>query len=609
MSLKLTLLIFFIYVSLSSPSCIENQNNCTKCNPLTNLCVSCDPKEILIPDTEGGCTGNKNCISGYNYCKECDKSNNCEKCETGYYPDEIGGCSYTENCKYSLRGECLVCNENYILVGNAIKLCKYLYSEDLMNCEEINYSTGLCNNCSENFYQNSKDNKCVGTENCAFSTYGVCKVCDDEYYLNKFEEKCKIKEDNFLHCKLTIDGNFCEECEDNYFLALDGNCTNINFCQNVNISNDFSCIECISEYFFTRRGHICTKEENCLEGEKIAGNCISCMDYYYLDSNSGNCISNQENNDYKFCKKVFSNICIECISGYFLGEDNRCSTTTKCINSKNGECGFCKDGYFLDEAKKCHDIKDCKYSSISGLSYICKECYENYYYNVSSNKCELAQNREFENCLKTDNDGKVCSKCKKNYYITTKYNICYNNNEEDSFYKCAKVDDYLNECVECEYGYFLHSRDKVCKISDCAISENENKCIECDDEYCLDAKNEICISNSKIPDEKTNFIYYNCKKTNEDGNACEICKELSVLKNGYCFNNEMCESFEEGVCQKCKQYQETDDYYCVNKDFGCVWTYVSNCLQCDDSFDFNKCTKCMEGYVLDEYNECVESYY
>ena len=606
MSLKLIFLTFFISISLSSSSCIVNQNNCTKCNWLTNLCISCSPKEIFVPDSEGGCTGNKNCIPGYNYCKECDNSNNCKTCEIGYYPDEIGGCTYTENCKYSLRGECLLCREDYILIGNAIKLCKYIFSENLMNCEEINYSTGLCNNCSESYYKNSKDNKCIETGNCSLSLYGICKKCDDGYYLDKTDEQCKLKTDNFLHCKETIDGNNCEECDDNYFLASDGNCTNVNYCQNVNISNNFKCIECISGYYLTRHGNVCTNEKNCIEAEQITGNCFSCINSFYLNANSGNCFSNLENNDYKFCKKVFSNTCIECISGYFLGGDNKCSDTEKCAISKNGECQKCNNEYFLDEAKKCHDIKNCKYSSQSYSGYICKECNENYFYNFTSNKCELAQSREFENCLKTDKDGKTCSECKKNYYISIQYNICYNNTEEGPFYKCAKVNDYLNKCIECESGYYLGSRDNLCKISDCEVIENGNKCNECNNEYCLDVKNGICVKNSYPPKEKSQFAFYNCKKTNENGDACQICEESFDVKDGYCFNNEMCESYEGGICEKCKGNE--DDDYCLNKNFGCVWTYVSNCLRCDYDLNFNMCTECMEGYVLNEYNECVDSY-
>ena len=602
-NLKFILLISFISINLSSPFCKENQNYCTKCNPITNICINCSPKEIFIPDTEGGCICNKNCIAGYNYCKECDTSSNCQKCETGYYPDEIGGCSYTENCKYSLRGECLICKEDFILIGDTIKLCKYKYSEDLLNCEEINYKTGLCENCDNNYYKNSKDNKCTKTENCASSLLGMCKKCNTEYYLNKIEEKCIKETEKFQHCKETIDGYNCEECDDDYFLSLDGYCSKINFCLINNINNDFSCTQCISGYFLTKNGNVCTQEENCLEGEKITGNCISCIDNFYLNTNLGKCFSNKENNEFKFCKKAFSDICTECISGYFLGEDNKCSTTTKCVYSENGECNFCKEGFFLDDAKKCNDVENCKYSSPSYPSYTCKECYENYYYNVASNKCLLADDRKFENCLKTNYDGKTCFECRKNYFISTQNNYCYSNMEEGPFYKCLKGDTNLNICIVCESEYYLGSEDDLCtKIMNCAISENENKCTKCDDDYCLNVKNGTCISNSEVPVDKNKLIYYNCKKTNENGNACEICENPYILINGYCFNNEKCEVYEKGICQKCLNIGNN---YCLNKDFGCVETYVSNCLKCDDSLDFDSCTECMEGYILDEYNECV----
>ena len=49
---------------------------------------------------------------------ECSpKGDLCIICPDGYYPDENGGCTYTENCAISDRGECIECSDNYILIG------------------------------------------------------------------------------------------------------------------------------------------------------------------------------------------------------------------------------------------------------------------------------------------------------------------------------------------------------------------------------------------------------------------------------------------------------------------------------------------------------------
>ena len=43
----------------------KNDNYCSKCNPLTNLCAKCE-FDILTPDEYGGCIGIQKCTLGYN---------------------------------------------------------------------------------------------------------------------------------------------------------------------------------------------------------------------------------------------------------------------------------------------------------------------------------------------------------------------------------------------------------------------------------------------------------------------------------------------------------------------------------------------------------------
>ena len=47
-------------------------------------------------------------------------------------------------------------------------------------------------------------------------------------------------------------------------------------------------------------------------------------------------------------------------------------------------------------------------------------------------------------------------------------------------------------------------------------------------------KNKICEYNYKITKEEDKY-FYRCKKTNEDGNRCEVCNDNFTLnKNGLC---------------------------------------------------------------------------
>ena len=139
-----TIFLAFLGIAISSPSCEIEKNFCSECHPITNLCTKCK-YNTLIPDEEGGCTGVKKCIVGKNYCNKCKEENNlCNECEAGYYPDKNGGCSYDENCEISFGGYCIKCQENYYLIGEELKICKYIDLDDFQNCKEINYKNGQC---------------------------------------------------------------------------------------------------------------------------------------------------------------------------------------------------------------------------------------------------------------------------------------------------------------------------------------------------------------------------------------------------------------------------------------------------------------------------------
>ena len=174
----------------SIPSCKEEVNHCTRCNPVTKLCVQCD-KDIYIPDELGGCTYSRKCIFGENYCLECNEEGNfCNKCEDDYFPDKNGGCSYTDNCEISYKGICQECSIDFILIGiddyfiNGVKICKWKESEDLKHCERINIENGVCIFCENDYYLNSGDRKCTKVENCYQSSFDICQKCKEGFYLD-----------------------------------------------------------------------------------------------------------------------------------------------------------------------------------------------------------------------------------------------------------------------------------------------------------------------------------------------------------------------------------------------------------------------------------------
>ena len=596
---KIIFSIFIIFIKYYfSLGCIEGENFCLKCDNQNNLCIQCK-NEILIPDDQGGCIGIKKCNVGENYCNECNPINNlCQSCEIGYSPDNNGGCSYIVNCDISYKGLCLKCIENFILIGpdNGYKFCKSIYSSDLKNCKKINEENGICSECDEGYFLGQRDYKCSKTENCYESNFGTCNKCIDGYYLNRKNDACLLKEDQFQNCKETVNGENCEICDDNYFISEDNYCIKTNFCSE---TNDYDCIKCINNYFLAKNGN-CTSTDNCLNAEGDMGLCINCLNEFYLDLKDEKCKSNELEDEYKYCSKS-NEICFECISGYYLGEDNKCSTSKNCAESESGICIYCSDNYFLGKDNKCITTQNCAYTNDR---YECIECNEGYL--LVNKTCILNNNEKFINCKITDDAGKICQLCKNDFYLNLTDNICYSNQEYGQFYKCKKSSDTANICIECLSGYYLGYEDKKCThTAACVSSDSYNQCHRCDEDYfCLNLNNFTCVMNEYITNED-NMMFYKCVLTNENGTKCDCCENsFEIGEKGYCYNIVDCDKKNNDKCVKCKEKNFYNFELCLNQYFGCVETSVKNCLKCDDPFDFETCTQCYEGYKLTENNYC-----
>ena len=603
----LSYLIFFHFFKMTlseEPSCNVFSNHCTKCHPITNLCIACD-SDIYAPNDKGGCDYARKCKEGNNYCIECNGEGKlCKKCEEGYFPDGNGGCTYTNNCDVSYQGECLICNEGYILIGQQfnlmkeLKICKSLNSDDLKNCKRINTIKGICVECEEGFYKNYGDQRCIKTENCYESVFGVCTKCNEYYYLNKLEDKCLMQQGFFEHCKETLDGETCNSCEENYHFNQEGRCIWTNYCAEESVIG--KCKKCFDGYYVAKKDGSCTPEINCNIGYKDLGICNRCIDNYYIDYKDGKCKSNLDKEEFIYCVAA-DEVCIECSYEKYLGFDNKCSNSRDCSESYNGKCIECKDGFYLGLDNYCTNVQHCIYSNY----YQCIECEENYYYDRSVNLCKNID-ANFTNCKYTY-DGINCERCHKDYYLNQTDHLCYPNDEPGDFYKCQMTNENGTLCAVCIEDYYLGHKDNKCTdMFGCELSENEDRCLECNYLFCLNAKTGKCEDNEEITKEEDK-IYYRCQKTNEEATACEECvKNYTLNENGLCIDEDHCvERDENGKCKTC--YNDGFLYsYCMNNDFECVETYSEKCLECNDILNFDKCTKCLEGYELDENGNCLD---
>ena len=592
------IILIILQIKLSSSKCIEGENNCEICHPITKMCIKCN-KNIYIPNSNGLCGPSHKCKLGDNYCLKCNKEENlCEECDLGYYPDENGGCSYNNNCEISYKGECLKCKDNYILIGknDDLKFCKSLDSDDFLNCKKIDQETGKCEQCIENYNLNEGDKKCLEIFDCYESFLGNCTKCNTSYYLNKIENKCRYQVGTFFNCKISLDGKTCSECDDDYYLLEPGYCISVNFCLKEELYS--KCKKCIPGYYISNFDGSCTKESKCNLGDKNLGICTECEEDYYIDFFDGKCKSNQENNEFKFCQQA-DIYCKKCILGYYLSEDKKCSSTNYCEKVENGICQKCIENYYLGLDKKCTNIEHCIYSYYDK----CYECEDNYYYNDNDKKCNYINDTKFKNCKY----GKeYCEECKDDFYLNVTDFLCYDNTDiNDKFYKCAFIDTNNEFCEECVDEYYLGEIDNKCTNNyGCDLSDNENKerCLECNYYYCLDVRTGKCEYNDELNDENKK-IYFRCNRTNKEGTECEICVEGYFLSNGLCKETFHCIEEKDGICQKC--HNSYAYHFCLNNDFGCIQIYYDNCLECNDDLDFNSCTKCYEGYELNKFNICI----
>ena len=607
MKFYLVYILLIAYQIVICQKCVEGQNFCKNCNQLTNLCAICYNNDVLTPDKNGGCEGNKKCEKDKNYCTECDSDGNlCSVCEEGYIPDENGGCTYSNNCEISIEGVCIKCKTDFILIGKTtynnvydnLKICKYNKSEEFKNCEVIDYEKGLCRYCKQDYFLTGKDKKCTKVQFCAESKFGVCKECNAGYYLDKLEDKCLQQKRPFLHCKISLDGEKCDECIENYYFDENGECIRSNFCSN---EKDYNCEKCNEGYFLTQT-YDCTKTKNCKKGNRDLGICTLCMNNYYLDYQDGKCKSNLEDNDFKYCQMAEDDVCTKCIEGTYLSKDFKCSYTPFCSEVEDGICTLCDKNYYLGLDNKCTDVKHCIYSNGE-----CIECEGDYYFDRNNRTCKIGEN-ELLHC-KIGVEGYNCDICKTNFYLNKTDLLCYSNLKKNKFYKCAVTDNKAEICAECENGYYLGIKDNLCTtVEGCEISENATRCSKCDsDFYCLDKKTGKCELNYEIEKEEQK-IYYKCNETNEEGTKCEKCVDddvkYTINKKGICIDDKHCEEEEDGICQRCSN--ELFDSYCLNNDFGCIYSVYQNCLECNDNFNLNRCTKCYDGYELNKYNICIK---
>lgn len=388
------------------------------------------------------------------------------------------------------------------------------------------------------------------------------------------------------------------KCDEGLFYSQDGKCSLTNFCYKT--KKDNSCSECIYGYYLSS-DKSCTNDINCQKGNKENGLCTLCYNGYYLDLLDNKCKSNKE--EFFYCKVVNKGICTTCEDFHYFDQDNKCTISDNCITSEKGLCTKCKDGYHLGLDSKCIDVEKCIYSTNNQ----CTECEDGFYYDVVDKLCKKSENN-FQNCRINSEWGQdECAYCKNNFYINQLDHLCYDNTEPGPFYKCQISNNMGTFCQLCVDGYYIGNIDFNCtKIEGCLKSLDEETCLVCNEYYCMDNLGN-CTDNSYVISEDKKY-YFRCKMLNEDGTKCQLCDHsINTTDEGICYDDYHCIKDKNGKCVKCqKENQYGYPTYCFNEEFGCIDSFLDNCIKCNNIFDMDVCTECEEGYEIDEYGDCTE---
>ena len=256
--------------------------------------------------------------------------------------------------------------------------------------------------------------------------------------------------------------------ENNYYLGLDNQCTNIKHCI---YSINYHCIECEKNYYYNIEEKKCIKGEDDFENCKLGDSklCFTCKNDFYLNQTDHLCYSNKEKGKYYKCGKtdLDGEKCLACIDGYYLGDkDNKCSKVEGCILSENEtKCLECDLYYCLDEKTG--------------------QCLRN-------DIIEDEEKKFYFRCNQTNSKGTKCEVCEDGYVLNEK-GLCVDDEH------CTKKDDDGN-CVKCknkEGGYFCLNKDFECveifynnHCLQCNDVLDFEKCNKCFDGYTLDENGE-----------------------------------------------------------------------------------------------------------------------
>ncbi|KAL7717125.1 protein serine/threonine kinase [Entamoeba marina] len=572
-------------------------------------------------------------------CITCDDSSQCLKCNESYYLSNYTSCdSVANNCAECNKYECTTCLSGYYLIAGNCKTCP-----EISNCETC--SVDGCIECDTGYYlENGACNSCnYYSSYCTSCNSNECLECSPEYYLSDGKcEVCSNVWDNCVECSSTE----CLTCESNISTLVKGSCYDCNYrWDNCLTCSDSECTQCDKGYFVSGECYTgcdeCSGVEDCnscsvgyylslyqwcdpcsefncfscsLVGEQVY--CDSCLDGYLYDNN-GNCSNCQDVlENCTLCSGTITNaICLECLTGSYLGSDYKCHSCNGCGDEGcvNDELGY----YPSTSCNDCSKIPGCEScSNILSINSVteknCLVCGNGF--KLEDGTCKL-----LTNCIEAN--GNECVLCQSQYILVD--GECLHHSTQ-----LGCLSSSNNYCDECDVGYGLYVNDNnenyECKLcpthcSECSVS---NFCTLCDSNYrlnytgssystygCIECDIDDCLKcNGTYCGECNESFFVNdtglCQSCSYYDEHCLICSEQSSCTScelGYyaagnsclpCSNIPGCMTClqTDGVCTDC-----ADGYLLTKESCDTCDSYFPNCMSCS----YSSCEKCNENYFLE----------
>ena len=602
---------------------------------------------LLIPQLLGDNT------CGIEHCQICDDYGGCQRCDDGYSYDYVSCIPCHKTCKQCVGVEeqyCTECYDGFYLDIQGYYdegYCRPCSADNLCSkCEQS--GSHKCTECVPNYFLDKSSNKCTPCHSscgtCSGPEETQCLTCKEGYL--QINNLCKSCGDNCLVCQ---DEKNCKTCKDHFFPDSSNQCQKCDdTCQTCHGTSPNDCDDCIDGYF--KSNNLCRQcNPNCEQCVGERDHCTQCKDGRYLDEDKHVCVDCDAK--CKTCKKQGE--CETCADGYYRDTDcEKCDTKCATCDTfsdgyyKEVYCTTCAQGYYPEKVSYYDGAVRCQKTNLVGcliaVGYSeCQTCMQGYYKN--GKKCAKCD----KSCL-TCNVSDKCTSCEKGFYIDDS-SLCSQCPENcidctsgtdckecvDGYYKdngiCKKCDDSCssckdgtNACIECNTGYFFNQLKRCIKCSDnCDECTNKTHCIDCASEFfiapdgscspcadvCFECKGPT--ADDCIACDPGYYLSKSLKKCFKCHEACSVCDgpndyDCSKCAPGYFLNKDMdiAPGKQGDICTKCESGCKTctSPKDCTECHEGFYFT-DGNCEHCvlgckNCSAGVHKCTECFEGYYI-----------